>query len=89
MRQVKDPVCGMMIDPDTAAGRTTYESRDVYFCSDECRRSFESDPASYYDQLGPYEPSHTTTKGMTAPKFGSAGSGGLEYEGSPEVRGRR
>jgi Cu+-exporting ATPase len=80
MSQVKDPVCGMRIDSDSAAGSTIFESREVYFCSDECRRSFERDPASYYGRLE-QEPSHTTTKGMTAPKFGSAGSGGLEYEG--------
>jgi len=27
-------------------------------------------------------PPHTTTGKITAPKFGSAGSGGLEYEGN-------
>jgi YHS domain-containing protein len=84
MSQVKDPVCGMTIDSDTAAASTIYESREVYFCSDECRRSFEEDPARYYDRLEWQEPPHTTTKGMTAPKFGSAGSGGLEYEGPPD-----
>lgn len=29
-------------------------------------------------------PPHTTTKGMTSPKFGSAGSGGAEFEPGPE-----
>ena len=29
-------------------------------------------------------PPHTTTGKFTAPKFGSAGSGGLEYEPGPE-----
>jgi len=29
-------------------------------------------------------PPRTTTNGMTAPKFGSAGSGGLEFEPGPE-----
>ena len=38
MSQIKDPVCGMIIDPESAAGSTTYESQKVYFCSDQCRR---------------------------------------------------
>lgn len=29
-------------------------------------------------------PPHTTKHGVTAPKFGSAGSGGAEYEPGPE-----
>jgi P-type Cu+ transporter len=80
MSQVKDPVCGMMIEVEDAAGSTTYESHDVYFCSDQCRRDFEADPARYYDRLDRQEPPYTVTQGMAAPKFGSAGSGGLENE---------
>jgi len=82
MNQVKDPVCGMMIDPATAAGSTTYESQDIYFCSDQCRRDFEADPGRYYDRLDRQEPPFTVSHGITAPKFGSAGSGGLENEGT-------
>ena len=80
MSQVKDPVCGMWIEPDAAAGSSTYESQDVYFCSNQCKREFESDPARYYDRLERTEPPFTVSKGMAAPKFGSAGSGGLENE---------
>ena len=68
------------IDPDRAAGSTTYESHEVYFCSDQCRRDFEADPGRYYDRVERQEPPFTVTGGMTAPKFGSAGSGGLENE---------
>ena len=80
MSQVKDPVCGMWIEPEHAAASTLYESQRVYFCSDQCRRDFESDPAHYYDRLDRKEPPFTVSKGMAAPKFGSAGSGGLENE---------
>jgi Cu+-exporting ATPase len=79
MSQVKDPVCGMSLDVEDAAGSTTYESHKVYFCSDQCRRDFETDPARYYDRLE-REPPYTVSEGMAAPKFGSAGSGGLENE---------
>jgi YHS domain-containing protein len=51
MSQVKDPVCGMMIDPEEAAGSTTFEGHEIYFCSDQCRREFEADPAHYYDRI--------------------------------------
>ena len=80
MGQVKDPVCGKVIESAAAAGRTSYESRDVYFCSDECRRSFEATP----ERFERHEPPFTVEGGLTAPKFGSAASGGLEYEPIPE-----
>jgi YHS domain-containing protein len=69
----------MAVDPDTAAARTTHESREFFFCSNECRRMFEADPEVYAAKAG-QEPPYTVTKGMAAPKFGSAGSGGLENE---------
>jgi len=83
MDKVKDPVCGTMLDPGEAAAMTTYESRHVYFCSDDCRREFEASPAKFYDRLEPEAP-FTVTKGIAAPKFGSAGSGGLENEPVPD-----
>lgn len=36
------------------------------------------------EPLERHEPPYTTTRNFTAPKFGSAGSGGLEYERIPE-----
>jgi YHS domain-containing protein len=88
MNQVKDPVCGMMVDRDTAPAHTTYESQEVYFCSHECRREFEAEPARHVGQLERQEPPYTVSKGFAAPKFGSAVSGGLEYEPGPERRDR-
>ncbi|WEV46325.1 heavy metal translocating P-type ATPase [Bifidobacterium sp. ESL0690] len=44
---VKDPVCGMMIDPKTAAGSQEYNGKTYYFCSDNCAKSFAADPAKY------------------------------------------
>jgi YHS domain-containing protein len=83
MSQAKDPVCGMMVDTDTAPAHTTYESQDVYFCSQQCRKEFEKEPERYADKLE-REPPFTVSKGFVAPKFGSAGSGGLEFEPNPE-----
>ncbi len=80
MNQVKDPVCGMMVDPETAPAHTTYESQEVFFCSRECRREFEVDPARYAENLERPDARLMDTKSFVAPKLGSAGSGGLEYE---------
>jgi YHS domain-containing protein len=77
-----------MVDPETAPAHTAYESQEVYFCSHECRRQFEAEPASYADQLEQHEPPYTVSKGFAAPKFGSAASGGLEYEPGPERHDR-
>jgi P-type Cu+ transporter len=84
MNRVKDPVCGMMIDPSTAAGSTTFEDQQIYFCSEECRKEFEADPGRYYDRIERQEPAYTVKDGIAAPKFGSAASGGLENEPAPE-----
>ena len=75
MEQVRDPVCGRMIDPDTARAKMTDGANDVYFCSHECRRVFQAER---------HEPPYTVTRHMIAPKFGSAVSGGLEDEPGPE-----
>ena len=84
MAQVTDPVCGSTIDVTTAAGRTSHESHDYYFCSDQCLRSFRSDPDRYAGAER-HEPSYTANDVLSAPKFGSAGSGGAEYELPPEA----
>ncbi|WP_268995462.1 heavy metal translocating P-type ATPase [Microvirga roseola] len=45
--KVKDPVCGMMVDPHTTPHRTQHGGRPFYFCSTECRSKFETNPAQY------------------------------------------
>ena len=42
-----DPVCGMSVDPERAAGRATYLGTTYYFCSTHCRNAFQADPARY------------------------------------------
>ncbi len=45
--QVADPVCGKRINRADAAAQVAHERRTYYFCRDECRRQFESDPLRY------------------------------------------
>ena len=95
MAMVTDPVCGMQVDSDKAAGESRFQDKTYYFCSEECLRDFEANPARYVGaaagkadargQLEQHEPPHTKWHGIAAPKFGSAGSGGLEYERLPEA----
>lgn len=88
MAKVQDPVCGMMIEPDSAAARATHKGETFYFCSEDCQREFQADPARY--GLERHEPPFTVSEsGMTAPKFGSAGSGGAELEPGPERHRRK
>ncbi len=43
----KDPVCGMMVEPDSAAAKVEYKGKTYYFCSVDCKEEFEEDPESY------------------------------------------
>src|SRR5262249_10873232 len=40
-----DPVCGMTVDPASAAGTVEHEGRKFYFCSPHCVHTLRGDPA--------------------------------------------
>ena len=42
-----DPVCGMTVEPATAAGSHTHAGQTSYFCSLHCRDRFAADPARF------------------------------------------
>ena len=44
---LKDPVCGMAVDPATAEHRSQYEDELHYFCSNRCREKFDAEPGRY------------------------------------------
>ncbi|MFA5872956.1 MAG: heavy metal translocating P-type ATPase [Anaerolineales bacterium] len=44
---VKDPVCGMEIDPKTAFAVREHMRRKFYFCSADCIGKFDADPHHY------------------------------------------
>lgn len=44
---VTDPVCGMQIDPASAAATTTHMGETYHFCSKACLESFTQDPQRY------------------------------------------
>ncbi len=45
--KVKDIVCGMMINADTASARRIYEGKKYYFCAVGCKKAFDKDPEKY------------------------------------------
>ncbi|MBA4189278.1 MAG: copper-translocating P-type ATPase [Planctomycetaceae bacterium] len=42
-----DPVCGMTVDPSTAAGSFSHAGKPYHFCSKHCLVKFEADPTRY------------------------------------------
>jgi len=44
---VKDPVCGMEIEPAMAYGKTEYAGRTFYFCSKHCEEEFKKNPEKF------------------------------------------
>ena len=47
MEKVRDLVCGMMIDPKTAAATSEYKGQTYYFCAKGCKVAFDKDPEKY------------------------------------------
>ena len=50
---VKDPVCGMSVDPSKARGSAQYQSQTYYFCSPGCMHRFVSEPAKFITNPDP------------------------------------
>jgi Cu+-exporting ATPase len=47
---VRDRVCGMTVDPDTAKHRAEHHGQAYYFCSASCREKFIAAPEKYMDR---------------------------------------
>jgi Cu+-exporting ATPase len=73
---VKDPVCGMTVDPEKAAGSEEYKGATYYFCGKGCAAKFHADPEKY---LAPKVVLKDPVCGMTVDPAKAAGS--EEYRG--------
>ena len=51
-----DPVCGMTVNPSTAAASLEHEGKKYYFCNPHCARKFQSDPGRYLHPQARPEP---------------------------------
>ncbi|HEU4562787.1 MAG TPA: YHS domain-containing protein, partial [Longimicrobium sp.] len=53
-----DPVCGMTVDPESAADSSEHGGQTYWFCSAGCKQRFDADPAKYAGSASD-ESSHT------------------------------
>jgi membrane fusion protein, copper/silver efflux system len=50
--KTKDLVCGMDVNPNSVnVIKTQYQRKTYYFCSEECRKSFEANPGQYVPKM--------------------------------------
>jgi P-type Cu+ transporter len=50
---IRDPVCGMSVDPVTSKHRYDYHGNTFHFCSAGCRTKFAADPTKYLENKEP------------------------------------
>ena len=61
---VADPVCGMTVDPATAAGSSTHGDRTYYFCSLTCQQRFDASPADFVERGAGEQPAGRVHRGL-------------------------
>jgi Cu+-exporting ATPase len=44
---LRDPVCGMDVTYENAQARSEYNGETYYFCSIDCKETFDRDPEKY------------------------------------------
>ena len=52
---IRDPVCGMEVDVEHSAGKSTYQGKDYFFCSTNCKHKFDAEPESFLTPHAPKE----------------------------------
>jgi Cu+-exporting ATPase len=99
--ELKDPVCGMSVTPDSPH-QSTYADKGYYFCSARCREKFAQDPEGYLNKskvktapvdqnawyICPMHPEVRQQGPGTCPKCGMAlepEAPSLEEEENPEL----
>jgi Cu+-exporting ATPase len=50
---IRDPVCGMVVDPDAGKPTAVYKGHTHHFCSDRCRTRFQAGPETYLTAKDP------------------------------------
>src|SRR5713101_8479976 len=79
--KVKDPVCGMMVDPQKSAAKVEHGGMNYYFCSARCAERFEKNPENFLGSPGTAGMEHRSSppivdvnkhSGPTAPAIASS-----------------
>ena len=85
--RVKDPVCGMSVDPQNAAGVYEYKGQTYFFCSIGCGEKFKADPERFLNhepaspigiQRGPKQQSVASTTPSGLPAWGPRSARGSD-----------
>lgn len=58
----KDPVCGMMVDPQKPAGKLAHNGKTYYFCSVRCAERFAKEPEKFLAAPGTAGMGHASAK---------------------------
>ena len=82
--EAKDPVCGMMVDPQKAATRREHEGNTYFFCSARCGERFAQEPEKFLAAPGTAgmehaHPGHARAAVTTAPKHQGTEAKGIRY----------
>src|SRR5438045_1000395 len=88
----QDPVCEMDVDPSHAGDETQYRGQTFYFCSRDCKDTFEQDPERYVAQNPDAALSHRsdpTTPQAFHEKTSHTRQRGLSHARAREPSGRR
>jgi P-type Cu+ transporter len=83
--QAIDPVCGMKVDPRSAAGTHEHHGVKHYFCSTHCLAQFKSDPAKYLKKSAP-GPVHETPAERSGGICGVHGSSPIGTRGAQDAQ---
>jgi len=66
---MKDPVCGMQVDPAKAAGASEHQGQTHYFCSKGCKAKFDANPGQYVSSpAAPAAQSHSHSQSASDPR---------------------
>jgi P-type Cu+ transporter len=63
----KDPVCGMLVDPQKAAGKVEHAGKTYYFCSARCAERFQKEPEKFLQAPGTAGMEHASAATAAAP----------------------
>lgn len=69
---VRDPVCGMYVDPAKSRGSAEHKGQTYYFCGPRCLERFNADPEKYLSPKPP--PNQLVQLGGIAPAVHKAGA---------------
>ncbi len=75
----KDPVCGMMVDPQKPAAKRVYQGKTYYFCSARCAERFQNEPEKFLAAPGKAGMEHSMGAAHAAPAAPPASGKGVRY----------